>query len=42
MDADEEIKQNEIKQLRELHKNQNKTDMENDLYNTLRMSVNEE
>ena len=36
MDADEEIKQNEIKQLRELHKNQNKTDMENDLYNTLK------
>jgi hypothetical protein len=36
VDADEEIKQNEIKQLRQLHKNKNKTDAENALFNTLK------
>jgi hypothetical protein len=36
MDADEEIKQNEIKQLRELHKKQNRSETENNVYNTLK------
>ena len=36
IDTDEEIKRNEIKQLRELHKNQNRNDMENALFNTLK------
>ena len=35
-DADEEIKRNEIKKLRELHKNENRTDIENALFNTLK------
>ena len=36
METDDEIQRNEIKKLRELHKNKNRTDMENTLYDTLK------
>jgi hypothetical protein len=36
METDDEIQKNEIEKLRELHKNKNRTDMENSLYDTLK------